>query len=91
MKPIFSEPCNLCGSMGVCQECADELNLELEAEQKINVASGEDVCLSLNEDGGYCYKDLQKVRDLSPLRCNQTGSSAWDTIRTLKPILGNPN
>lgn len=83
MTPIFQTPCNLCGSMGICGECQEEL-----LTHKLDISSGEDVCLTLNEDGGYSYKEEEAAEESLRSCCAPTGLSAWDTIRTLKPILG---
>ena len=75
---MFSKACNICGLHMLCEGCETDF-------RKINISSGEDVCLSLNEDGG-CYEidTTSKTSSRSPFVGE--GSSVWDTIRTHVPI-----
>jgi hypothetical protein len=78
---IFSEACNTCGLSMLCEGCETDY-------RKVNISSGEDVCLSLNEDGSYYEIDTtNKTSSRSPFVGE--GSSVWDIIRTHVPILNS--
>lgn len=90
----FYEPCSNCGRHELCTDCAGQIRAMHDEEarrlarngyQRVNVASGEDVCgLSLNEDGGYCERE--SVNNASSHSCSgKEKSSLRDLIPTLKP------
>lgn len=67
--------CHICGDVYLCQSCAEDFH-------KIDVSSGEDVCLSVDAD---CYSiKPRKNKTSSPSPFVGEGSSLWDTIHTLK-------